>query len=62
MRRNGINAWNFQEKRLYYVDIGANTINNMKYTATFPNTMQNYDVDGTEGIAVDWIGQWVATR
>ncbi|KAJ1365362.1 hypothetical protein KIN20_025632, partial [Parelaphostrongylus tenuis] len=47
------------ERRIYYADIGSNSIErlNLDGTGTYPQTLQKYDVDGVEGIAVDWIGR-----
>lgn len=46
-----------KENRLYYADIGANVIERMNIEGTFPQAVQRFDVDGLEGIAVDWIGR-----
>ncbi|CAB3408313.1 unnamed protein product [Caenorhabditis bovis] len=46
-----------KERRLYYADIGANVIERMNIDGTFPQAVQRFDVDGLEGIAVDWIGR-----
>ncbi|CAJ0573562.1 unnamed protein product, partial [Mesorhabditis spiculigera] len=45
------------ERRLYYADIGANTIERMNIDGTFPQAVQKYEVEGMEGIAVDWVGR-----
>ncbi|VDM56892.1 unnamed protein product [Angiostrongylus costaricensis] len=47
------------ERRIYYADVGSNSIErlNLVGTGTYPETLQKYDVDGIEGIAVDWIGR-----
>ncbi|KAE9420700.1 hypothetical protein Angca_006416, partial [Angiostrongylus cantonensis] len=47
------------ERRIYYADVGSNSIErlNLDGTGTYPETLQKYDVDGVEGIAVDWIGR-----
>uniref|UniRef100_A0A914CST7 EGF-like calcium-binding domain-containing protein n=1 Tax=Acrobeloides nanus TaxID=290746 RepID=A0A914CST7_9BILA len=44
-----------KEQRLYYADIGGNVIERKNIDGTFPQPVQTYDVDGVEGIAVDWI-------
>ncbi|CAI2309352.1 unnamed protein product [Caenorhabditis sp. 36 PRJEB53466] len=46
-----------KESRLYYADIGANVIERMNIEGTFPQAVQRFDVDGLEGIAVDWMGR-----
>lgn len=46
-----------QERRIYYADVGSNSIERLNLDGTFPQTVQKYDVDGLEGIAVDWIGR-----
>ncbi|CAD6184265.1 unnamed protein product [Caenorhabditis auriculariae] len=46
-----------KERRLYYADIGANVIERMNIDGTFPQAVQRYDVDGLEGIAVDWVAR-----
>ncbi|CAI5439951.1 unnamed protein product [Caenorhabditis angaria] len=46
-----------KERRLYYADIGANVIERMNIDGTFPQAVQRFDVDGLEGIAVDWIAR-----
>ncbi|CAI4225377.1 unnamed protein product [Auanema sp. JU1783] len=45
------------EKRIYYADIGANAIERMNMEGTFPQVIQRMEVDGVEGIAVDWMGR-----
>ncbi|XGW22347.1 hypothetical protein V3C99_004959 [Haemonchus contortus] len=45
------------ERRIFYADVGSNSIERLDLDGTFPQTVQKYDVDGLEGIAVDWIGR-----
>ncbi|KAK6725852.1 hypothetical protein RB195_004275 [Necator americanus] len=45
------------ERRIYYADVGANSIERLNLDGTFPHVLQKYEVDGLEGIAVDWIGR-----
>lgn len=42
---------------LYYVDIGANKLERIRFEGVFSQILQSYDLEGTEGIAVDWIGR-----
>jgi hypothetical protein len=42
---------------LYYADIGASKVETMKLDGVFSKTLQFYEVDGMEGIAVDWIAR-----
>lgn len=43
---------------LYYVDSGRNSIQRMNTSGgSKPETIQSYEVDGVEGIAVDYIGR-----
>ncbi|VDK80448.1 unnamed protein product [Litomosoides sigmodontis] len=48
--------YDFKEKKLYYVDLTRNSI---QYVNIFDrnkvHVIQNHEVEGTEGIAVDWI-------
>uniref|UniRef100_A0A7E4V6B3 EGF-like domain-containing protein n=1 Tax=Panagrellus redivivus TaxID=6233 RepID=A0A7E4V6B3_PANRE len=46
-----------KEHKLYYADIGANVIERKNIDGAFPQPIQTYEVDGVEGIAVDWIGR-----
>ncbi|CAG9533646.1 unnamed protein product [Cercopithifilaria johnstoni] len=48
--------YDFKEKKLYYVDLTRNSI---EYVNVFDRNkvhiVQNHEVEGTEGIAVDWV-------
>ncbi|KHJ81206.1 Low-density lipoprotein receptor repeat class B [Oesophagostomum dentatum] len=46
-----------RERRIYYADVGSNSIERLNLDGTFPHVVQKYEVDGLEGIAVDWIGR-----
>jgi hypothetical protein len=46
-----------KENMLYYADIGASKVETMKLDGVFSKTLQFYEVDGMEGIAVDWIAR-----
>lgn len=47
---------------LYYIDIAANKLERIRFEGAFPQTLQAYDLEGTEGLAVDWIGRLVIIR
>uniref|UniRef100_A0A5S6QCG0 EGF-like domain-containing protein n=1 Tax=Trichuris muris TaxID=70415 RepID=A0A5S6QCG0_TRIMR len=47
----------FQERMLYYVDVGADKLERIKFHGAFPQTIQDSGVAGTEGIGVDWVGR-----
>lgn len=47
----------FQDKMIYYVDIGANKLERIRFEGVFPQTLQSYDLEGTEGLGVDWVGR-----
>ncbi len=46
-----------QTKQLYYADIGANKLQRVAVAGGFPQTIQSFEVDGLEGIALDWVGR-----
>jgi len=46
-----------KEQKIYYADIGANVIERKNIDGAFPQPIQTYEVDGVEGIAVDWVGR-----
>ncbi|CAJ0954905.1 unnamed protein product, partial [Mesorhabditis belari] len=46
-----------KERRIYYADIGANSVERMNIDGTFSQSVQKYEVEGMEGIAVDWVGR-----
>uniref|UniRef100_A0AC34G3K7 Low-density lipoprotein receptor repeat class B n=1 Tax=Panagrolaimus sp. ES5 TaxID=591445 RepID=A0AC34G3K7_9BILA len=46
-----------KEQKLYYADIGSNVIERKSIDGAFPQPLQTYEVDGVEGIAVDWVGR-----
>ncbi|KHJ44132.1 Low-density lipoprotein receptor domain class A [Trichuris suis] len=46
-----------QEQMLYYVDVGADKLERIKFHGAFPQTIQDGGIAGTEGVGVDWIGR-----
>uniref|UniRef100_A0AC35TMH7 EGF-like domain-containing protein n=1 Tax=Rhabditophanes sp. KR3021 TaxID=114890 RepID=A0AC35TMH7_9BILA len=46
-----------KEKKLYYSDISLDVIERIKIDGAISEPIQNYEVDGVEGIAVDWVGR-----
>ncbi|TKR95341.1 hypothetical protein L596_009522 [Steinernema carpocapsae] len=46
-----------KEKKIYYADIGTNVIERVDINGAIPQQIQTYEVDGVEGIAVDWIAR-----
>ncbi|CDW51881.1 low density lipoprotein receptor (ldl) [Trichuris trichiura] len=46
-----------QEQMLYYVDVGADKLERIKFYGAFPQTIQDGGIAGTEGVGVDWIGR-----
>ncbi|KJH46163.1 Low-density lipoprotein receptor repeat class B [Dictyocaulus viviparus] len=45
------------DRYIYYVDIGSNSIERLSLDESIPEIIEKYEVDGVEGIAVDWIGR-----
>ncbi len=45
------------EKRLYWVDIGTQRIERMYLDGTAREVILKSDLDGAEGLAVDWVGR-----
>ncbi|KFD58755.1 hypothetical protein M513_00448 [Trichuris suis] len=45
------------EQMLYYVDVGADKLERIKFHGAFPQTIQDGGIAGTEGVGVDWIGR-----
>lgn len=48
-----------KEKRLYYVDVGSNIIERINLDGNSIQRIQEFEVDGVEGIAVDWIARFL---
>ncbi|KAH7728726.1 Protein F14B4.1 [Aphelenchoides avenae] len=46
-----------QDSRIYYADIGHNAIEWSEIGSNMSEAIQTFEVDGTEGIAVDWVGR-----
>ncbi|KRX14969.1 Low-density lipoprotein receptor-related protein [Trichinella nelsoni] len=46
-----------ENEMLYYVDVGADKLERIKFHGAFPQTIQDGGLAGTEGIGVDWIGK-----
>ncbi|XP_072435638.1 low-density lipoprotein receptor-related protein 2a isoform X2 [Chiloscyllium punctatum] len=45
------------EQRLYYIDLGRRIIERMFLNGTKKETIINHDIQGAEGLAVDWVGR-----
>lgn len=50
--------FDWQEQRLYVVDVQARKINRMYMNGTGMETLVWHNLPGPEGIAVDWIGRY----
>uniref|UniRef100_A0A0N4ZV61 EGF-like domain-containing protein n=1 Tax=Parastrongyloides trichosuri TaxID=131310 RepID=A0A0N4ZV61_PARTI len=46
-----------KDNKIFYVDIGTNVIEKINIDGAFPEPIQTYEVDGVEGIAVDWVAR-----
>ncbi|KHN76991.1 Low-density lipoprotein receptor-related protein 1 [Toxocara canis] len=62
LQRSGVQKvamidFDYKEKRLYYVDIGSNVIERINLDGTSLQRIQDFEVDGVEGIAVDWVAR-----
>ncbi|CEF65737.1 LDLR class B repeat and Epidermal growth factor-like domain and EGF-like calcium-binding domain and Low-density lipoprotein (LDL) receptor class A repeat and Six-bladed beta-propeller, TolB-like domain-containing protein [Strongyloides ratti] len=46
-----------KNKKIFYVDIETKIIEKIDIDGAFPESVQTFEVDGVEGIAVDWIAR-----
>jgi len=46
-----------QTNTIYYVDLGAKTLNKMKIDGSGATVLDRYYFNKVEGIVVDWIGR-----